>query len=68
MKAFFAGGTNDIRAFRARSLGPGTYYAGNASTSKVVLSEQPGDIKLEFNSELRMKLFSIPFFTWPPSI
>jgi outer membrane protein insertion porin family len=59
MKAFFAGGTNDIRAFRARSLGPGTYYAGNASTSTVVLSEQPGDIKLEFNSELRMKLFSV---------
>jgi outer membrane protein assembly factor BamA len=59
MKAFFAGGTNDIRAFRARSLGPGTYYAGNASTSKVILSEQPGDVKLEFNTEIRMKLFSV---------
>jgi outer membrane protein assembly factor BamA len=59
IKAFFAGGTNDIRAFRARSLGPGTYYAGNASTSTVTLSEQPGDIKMEFNTELRMKLFSV---------
>jgi outer membrane protein insertion porin family len=59
IKAFFAGGTNDIRAFRARSLGPGTYYAGNASTSTVVLSEQPGDIKLEMNTEMRMKLFSV---------
>jgi outer membrane protein assembly factor BamA len=59
MKAFFAGGTNDIRAFRARSLGPGTYYAGNASTSTVALSEQPGDIKLEMNTEMRMKLFSV---------
>jgi outer membrane protein insertion porin family len=59
IKAFFAGGTNDIRAFRARSLGPGTYYAGNASTSTVTLSEQPGDIKLELNTEMRMKLFSV---------
>lgn len=59
VKAFFAGGTNDIRAFRARSLGPGSYYAGNASTSTVIIPEQPGDIKLEFNTEWRMKLFSI---------
>lgn len=58
VKAFFAGGTNDIRAFRARSLGPGSFYAGNASTSTVVLPEQPGDIKMEFNTELRTKLFS----------
>jgi outer membrane protein assembly factor BamA len=58
VKAFFAGGTNDIRAFRARSLGPGTFYAGNASTSTVVLPEQPGDIKMELNTELRTKLFS----------
>lgn len=58
VKAFFAGGTNDIRAFRARSLGPGTFYAGNASTSTTVLPEQPGDIKMELNTELRTKLFS----------
>ncbi len=58
VKAFFAGGTNDIRAFRARSLGPGTYYAGNASTSTVALPDQPGDIKMEMNTELRTKLFS----------
>lgn len=59
VKAFFAGGTNDLRAFRARSLGPGSYYAGNASTSTVVLPEQPGDLKLAFNTEWRMKLFSV---------
>ena len=58
VKAFFAGGTNDIRAFRARSLGPGTYYGGNATTSTVVLPEQPADIKMEFNTELRTKLIS----------
>lgn len=59
VKAFFAGGTNDIRAFRARSLGPGSYYAGNAATSTVSLPDQPGDLKLEINSELRFKMFSV---------
>lgn len=57
IKSFFAGGTNDIRAFRARSLGPGAYYAGNPRDSFV--AEQPGDIKLEMNVEYRAKLFSI---------
>jgi outer membrane protein assembly factor BamA len=59
VKAFFAGGTNDIRAFRARSLGPGSYYAGNAATSTVSLPDQPGDLKLELNSEWRFKLLSV---------
>jgi outer membrane protein assembly factor BamA len=57
IKEFFAGGTNDIRAFRSRSLGPGSYYAGNPDSA--FLPEQPGDIKLELNTELRAKLFSI---------
>jgi len=57
IKEFFAGGANDIRAFRSRSLGPGSYYAGNRDTA--FIADQPGDIKLEMNSELRFKLFSI---------
>lgn len=57
IKEFFAGGTSDIRAFRARTLGPGSYYAGNPRNSFVV--DQPGDIKLELNAEYRAKLFSI---------
>jgi outer membrane protein insertion porin family len=60
VKEFFAGGANDIRAFRSRSLGPGTYYAGNADTAYI--PDQPGDIKMEFNTELRFKLFS--YFHW----
>jgi outer membrane protein assembly factor BamA len=59
VKAFFAGGTNDLRAFRARSLGPGTYYAGNAATSTSILPDQPGDVKMAMNAEWRMKLFSV---------
>ncbi len=57
MKAFFAGGTNDIRSFRSRNLGPGSYYAGNGREGFVV--DQPGDVKLELNAEYRAKLFSI---------
>jgi outer membrane protein insertion porin family len=60
VKEFFAGGANDIRAFRSRSLGPGTYYAGNSDTAYI--PDQPGDIKIEFNTELRFKLFS--YFHW----
>jgi outer membrane protein insertion porin family len=56
IKQFFAGGTNDIRAFRSRSIGPGTYH--DTSTNNF-LPDQSGDLKLELNTELRAKLFSI---------
>lgn len=59
IKQFFIGGTNSIRAYRARSLGPGSYYAGNASLTKTYLPDQPGDVKIEANTELRFKIASI---------
>jgi hypothetical protein len=57
IKEFFAGGTSDIRAFRSRTLGPGSYYAGNPRDT--FIADQPGDVKLEMNAEYRAKLFSI---------
>ncbi|AWI26259.1 translocation and assembly module lipoprotein TamL [Flavobacterium pallidum] len=57
IKQFFIGGTNSIRAFRARSLGPGSY--NGESESSDFLPDQSGDIKLEFNTEYRAKIFSI---------
>jgi outer membrane protein insertion porin family len=57
IKEFFAGGANDIRAFRSRALGPGSYYAGSRDTA--FIADQPGDIKIEMNSEIRFKLFSV---------
>ena len=57
IKEFFAGGANDLRAFRARSIGPGSFYGGNRDTA--FLPDQPGDVKMEFNTELRFKLFSV---------
>jgi outer membrane protein insertion porin family len=58
-RAFFIGGTNSLRGFRARSVGPGTFYGGNADTSRTFLPDQPGDIKLELNTELRFHLTSV---------
>jgi len=57
IKEFFAGGANDVRAFRSRSLGPGSYYSGNSNSGFV--PDQPGDIKIEANAELRFKVVSI---------
>lgn len=54
VRQFFAGGSNDIRAFRARALGPGTYKMPDT-----VFADQGGDIKLMFNTELRFKLVSV---------
>ena len=61
VKEFFAGGTNDIRAFRSRALGPGSYFAGNPNTT-TLLPDQPGDFKLEGNVEYRGKLS--PLVNW----
>lgn len=56
IRQFFAGGSNDIRAFRARALGPGTYHYPDSSR---YFADQGGDIKMMLNAELRTKLFSI---------
>lgn len=55
---FFSGGNNSIRAFRSRSVGPGTY---EAPTNTPYLPEQPGDIKLEMNTELRFPISGIVY-------
>lgn len=57
IKQFFIGGTNSIRAFRARSVGPGTY--DSATETNLFLPDQSGDLKLELNTEYRAKLFSV---------
>lgn len=57
IKQFFIGGTNSVRAFRARSIGPGTFRED--SNAIEFLPDQSGDLKLELNTELRAKLFSV---------
>lgn len=51
-KRYFAGGANSLRAWRVRSLGPGTF-------TDTLNINQLGDIKLEANMEYRFKLISI---------
>jgi outer membrane protein insertion porin family len=57
IKQFVVGGTNSIRAFRARSIGPGSFKSPD--TTSTFLPDQSGDLKLEFSTEYRAKLFSI---------
>ena len=54
VKQYSAGGNNSIRAFAARSIGPGNYLA-TGTVGNALLGSQTGDIKLEFNTELRAK-------------
>lgn len=46
---FFIGGSNSIRAFRAGTVGPGSYH----TTEKVLSNIEYGDFKLEMNGEWR---------------
>lgn len=57
IKQFFSGGTNSIRAFRARAVGPGTFRPEVDANS--FLPDQSGDLKFEFNTEIRTKLVSV---------
>jgi outer membrane protein assembly factor BamA len=57
IKQFFNGGTNSIRAFRARSIGPGSY--DGTTNENTFLPDQSGDIKLEFSTEYRAKIYGI---------
>ncbi len=52
-KQYFGGGANGIRAWQARTLGPGSYISNTS------LRNQTSDIKIEANAEYRFKLFWI---------
>ncbi|MGC4039582.1 MAG: BamA/TamA family outer membrane protein [Flavobacterium sp.] len=54
-KQFFIGGTNSLRGFRSRSLGPGS-YDGSSEVSEFI-PDQSGDVKLEFNTEYRGTIY-----------
>ena len=54
-KKYFSGGSNGIRAWQVRSLGPGSYVLPDELKSRY--PNQLGDIKLEANAEYRFDLF-----------
>jgi len=55
VEQYFSGGSNSLRGFVARSLGPGSYKPGEFNG----IIDQTGDIKLEFNSEYRFRMTNI---------
>ncbi|GAA4457668.1 BamA/TamA family outer membrane protein [Nibrella saemangeumensis] len=70
-KLFFAGGSNSVRAWRPRRLGPGSAYPRTDASGQPLpiptnddyrfdySFEQPGDILLEGSAELRGRLFHL---------
>lgn len=55
-KFFFAGGSNSLRAWRPRRLGPGSYQQTDNRGNTITSFEQPGDIILETSVEYRHKI------------
>lgn len=60
-KYFFAGGSNSVRAWRPRRLGPGSYRPNTSADPGAdglydYRYEQPGDVLLEGSLEIRRKL------------
>jgi outer membrane protein assembly factor BamA len=61
-KFFFAGGSNSVRAWRPRRLGPGSFrpnFSSNPAADGLYdySIEQPGEVLIEGSIELRNKLF-----------
>lgn len=52
-RQFFTGGSNSIRAFRARTIGPGAFSDIDASALNL---DQTGEMKIEGNIEFRFDL------------
>ena len=60
-KCFFGGGSNGMRAWQARTLGPGAYNRSSISPdlrTNLRGLDQIGEIKLEANAEYRFKLIT----------
>jgi outer membrane protein assembly factor BamA len=55
IRQYYVGGTNSIRAFVARSLGPGTYSSTDSLNNSYI--DQAGDIKLETSIEYRFDIY-----------
>ncbi|HEY9049777.1 MAG TPA: BamA/TamA family outer membrane protein [Ohtaekwangia sp.] len=57
IKQFAIGGSNSIRAFPARSIGPGSYdVRSDPARNNSLFVDQRGDMKLEGNAEFRFDL------------
>lgn len=55
-RQYFSGGPSSVRAFRTRSLGPGTYNPTSADQGSFF--DRSGDIRFEANLEYRFPIYS----------
>ncbi len=56
-KQYFVGGSSSLRGFRPRAVGPGRFSVLNTpSDERIYFQDGGGDMKLEVNSELRLRL------------
>ena len=56
-RQFYIGGPNSIRAFRYRSVGPGSFYPDSSSAG--FYFDQTGDVKAEANLEYRFTIYRL---------
>jgi outer membrane protein assembly factor BamA len=59
VEQFYSGGSNSIRAFVARSLGPGGVAPSEDIDPDSLIIDQTGDIKLEGNLEFRFRMSKV---------
>ncbi len=57
-KQYSIGGSNSLRAYRLRRLGPGTYISTDPDNPDNQFIDQTGDIKLETSVEYRFPIFN----------
>ncbi len=61
---YFSGGTNSLRAWQIRSIGPGSFKNEDATGINAKYPNMTSDMKLEANLEYRFKLFWVVEGAW----
>ncbi len=57
IKQYLIGGSNSLRAFRLRGLGPGAFFSDPSTNIGSQFIDQTGDLKLEMSLEYRFHMF-----------
>lgn len=58
IKQYLIGGSNSLRAFQLRGLGPGNFVRSSNTTFNQQFVDQTGDLKLELNVEYRFPVLN----------